>query len=59
VVQQTVQETVNVTQSYCERVPYTTTIRVPVSGAAGYGGPGYGGPGLAAPGAGCGDGHGH
>jgi hypothetical protein len=37
VVQETVQETVNVTQTYTEMVPYTYTVRVPVGGALGEG----------------------
>jgi hypothetical protein len=37
VVQETVQETVNVTQTYCETVPYTYTVRVPIGGAPGAG----------------------
>jgi hypothetical protein len=45
VVQETVQETVNVTQTYCERVPYTYTVRVPVGGGYGAGAGCSGGPG--------------
>jgi hypothetical protein len=37
VVQETVQETVNVTQTYCEMVLYTYTVRVPAAGAFGEG----------------------
>ena len=61
VVQETVQETVNVTQTYCETVPYTYTVRVPVGGAFGEGA----GAEWAAEGAGAGfcsgssGGHGH
>jgi hypothetical protein len=36
-VQETVQETVNVSQTYCEMVPYTYTVRVPTGGAFGEG----------------------
>jgi hypothetical protein len=36
-VQETVQETVNVTQTYCEMVPYTYTVRVLAGGAFGEG----------------------
>jgi hypothetical protein len=42
-VPETVQETVNVTQAYCEMVPYTYTVRVPVGGAWGGGAAGCGG----------------
>src|SRR5262249_42318299 len=37
VVQEAVQETVIVTQTYCEMVPYTYTVRVPAGGAFGGG----------------------
>jgi hypothetical protein len=50
-----VTETVNVTQSYCEMVPYTTTVQVPV--AAGCGGCGDGGPVMAGYGYGGGRGY--